>query len=106
MDLLNISGYSLHYVLPDLLFRGIALAADVASFDGVVQPLVMGFEPSQQTFLVMADIHSKVMMSLQQSFLYSHDKYNIDDSFFSLIVAKYYFYDAFFIIAYILNKII
>jgi hypothetical protein len=104
MNLLNISGCSLHYVLSDLLFQDIALTAHVAFFDGVVQPFATRFELSQQTLLMMADIHSRVTMSLQYfSFILIINI--ISMTFFLLIVVKCCFYNAFFIIVYILNKI-
>ena len=65
IDLLNTCGYSLHFVLFDLLFQNVALVAHAASSEvDVVYTIAIRFEPFRQTLFVMGNVHNGVTVSL------------------------------------------
>jgi hypothetical protein len=81
IDLLNTCGYSLHFVLFNLLFKDVALASHVTSSYVVIQNVAVKFELSQQAPFVMGGVHNGVMVGFQRSFFSFPFGYNIDDSF-------------------------
>jgi hypothetical protein len=81
IDLLNIGGCSLSFVLFGFLFWSVALTAHTTSFDVIMSFFLVGFETSQQTLLVVDDVHGGVMVSVQQSFFSSPSRYDIVGSY-------------------------
>jgi hypothetical protein len=85
-----------------VFFRGVTLTAHTTSFAIVLQPLAIGFEPSQKNLLVVGDVHCGMTTSLMVFSFFSSRVC----LFFELIIVKCFFYDSFAIVAYNLNQII
>jgi hypothetical protein len=90
----------------DLHLQGIGLANHATYFDVILHYFAIEFKSTHQVFLVVDNVHSQVAASLQQSFLFSFYKYDINHSFYLFINNKCFFCDLFSVVPFGLNLII